>query len=325
MTYTKSTVLPVSPDEAFALITEPERLRRWQTVTARVDLRAGGEYRWTVTPGHIAAGTFREVEPGRRVVFGWGWEGSPDLAPDASTVTLTVEPVEGGTRVTLEHAGLTEAQAAMHAEGWNHYFERLEKVATTGDAGPDEWAAAPEELDPLSSAEATLAVLQGVLRQLTDEDRPKQTPCADFTCHELAEHLFSSISGLGAMVGVTVTNPEQGSLEHRISTMAAQTLEGWRARGLEGTVPAPGGGEMPAELAAGILSLEFLLHAWDFTQASGAGLTVSDEVVDYVMQVAEKLVPGARGPAFADEQVPAEDASALERLAAYSGRTPLTA
>ena len=30
-----------------------------------------------------------------------------------------------------------------HAEGWNHSFERLERLATTGDAGPDEWACAP--------------------------------------------------------------------------------------------------------------------------------------------------------------------------------------
>ena len=89
MNYTKSTTLPVSPDEAFSLITEPERLRRWKTVSAYVDLRAGGDYRFTVTPGHVAAGTYREVEPGRRIVFGWGWEGSDELPPDTSTVTVT--------------------------------------------------------------------------------------------------------------------------------------------------------------------------------------------------------------------------------------------
>ena len=83
MSFTKSVTLPVSPDEAFALVTQPDRLRRWQTVSAYVDLRAGGEYRWTVTPGHVAGGTFREVEPGKRVVFGWGWEGHDDLKPDA--------------------------------------------------------------------------------------------------------------------------------------------------------------------------------------------------------------------------------------------------
>jgi uncharacterized protein YndB with AHSA1/START domain len=44
----KTVLLPVSTDEAFALITEPDRLRRWKSVSARVDLRAGGQYRWTV-------------------------------------------------------------------------------------------------------------------------------------------------------------------------------------------------------------------------------------------------------------------------------------
>jgi uncharacterized protein (TIGR03086 family) len=326
MTYTKSTVLPVSPEDAFALLTDPERLRRWQTVSARVDLRAGGEYRWTVTPGHVAAGTFREVEPGKRVVFGWGWEGNPDLLPDTSTVTVTVEPTDGGTRVTLEHAGLTEDQAASHAEGWNHYFERLEAVAVGGDAGPDEWSAVPAQIDELSSAEATLAVLQGVLRKLTVEDQPKQTPCSEFTCHDLAEHLFGSIIGLGSMAGVTVTSPESGPLEHRVATMAAQALEGWRARGLDGMVPAPGGGEMPASMAAGILSVEFLLHGWDFAQASGQDVAVSDELVEYVQSIAEKLVPGGRERgAFAEEQTPAADAAPLERLAAYAGRTPFAA
>ena len=43
MSFTKTAVLPVPPDEAFALITQPERLRRWQTVSAYVDLRAGGD------------------------------------------------------------------------------------------------------------------------------------------------------------------------------------------------------------------------------------------------------------------------------------------
>src|ERR1700710_2277023 len=110
MTYTNTALLPVSPDEAFALITQPERLRRWQTVSAYVDLRAGGPYRWTVTPGHIAAGTFQEGEPGKRIVFGWGWEGSDALPPDASMVTVTIEPDGNGSKVTLTHAGLGEQQ-----------------------------------------------------------------------------------------------------------------------------------------------------------------------------------------------------------------------
>ena len=326
MTFTKTVQLPVDVDEAFALITQPERLRRWQTVSAYVDLRAGGDWRWTVTPGHVASGTFREVDPGRRVVFGWGWDGSADLAPDSSVITITLEPAAGGTSVTLVHEGLTPEQEVGHAEGWNHFLGRLEQAAATGDAGPDEWAAAPENLDQLVSAEATLAVLQPVLRNLTNEDRTKATPCSDFDCHALAEHLFGSLTGLGAMIGAEVKNPEEGSLENRVAVMADQAITAWRARGLEGNVPHPAGGEFPAALAINILSLEFLLHAWDFAQGSGQKLTVSDELASYVLGLAEQVVPGARaGGAFADEiEVPA-DASPMEKLVAYTGRRPLAA
>jgi uncharacterized protein (TIGR03086 family) len=325
MSYTKTAILPVSPDEAFALITEPERLRRWQTVSAVVDLRAGGEYRWTVTPGHVAAGTYREVEPGRRIVFGWGWEGNDDLKPDASTVTVTVEPADGGSRVTLVHEGLTDEQAVSHAEGWNHYFERLERLAATGDAGQDEWAYAPENLTPITAAEAALAVIQPVLRGLTSDDRPKPTPCSEFTCHELAEHLFGSLTGVGAMAGATVVNPEEGSLENRVSVMAAQVIDAWRTVDLDGTVPGPGGSRMPASIGAVILPIELVLHGWDLAQASGQHVHISDELVDYVRGLAETVVPDGRGRgAFAAEVPPAEGAPAVDRLAAYTGRTPIT-
>jgi uncharacterized protein (TIGR03086 family) len=321
-TFSKTVQLPVSPDEAFALVTQPERLRRWQTVSAYVDLRAGGEYRWTVTPGHHAHGTFREVEPGKRVVFGWGWDGNPDLPKDASTVTITIDPVEGGSQVTLTHEGLTAEQAAMHAEGWHHYLARLETAAATGDAGQDEWAWAPENLDPFVAADATLAVLQPILRALTAEDRPKQTPCTDFTCHELAEHLFGSLTQLGAMAGATVTVPEVGSLEDKVSVMADQALTAWRGYDGETVV----GGGLPAYVAQMIFSIEFLLHAWDFAQASGQTVKVSDEVVAWVAGNAKPIIDGGRERgSFGPEVAAAEGASVLDAFAAFAGRTPISA
>lgn len=325
MSFIKTAVLPVSPDEAFALVTDPERLRRWQTVTATVDLRAGGSYRWTVTPGHVAEGTYREVEPGRRVVFGWGWEGSDDLPKDGSTVTITIEPVAEGSKVTLVHEGLTEAQAAMHAEGWNHFFERLERLAATGDAGPDEWAWAPENLTPLVAAEAALAVIQPILRGLTQEDRVKLTPCADFTAHELAEHLLGSLVQLGGMAGATLTVPADGSLEDKVSVLAGQAIDAWRSVDLDGTVPGPRDSQVPAMFLASILPLELLLHGWDLAQASGQQLNVSDEVVSYVHELTRGVITQGRGSSFADEITPAADADALDRFAAYAGRAAIPA
>src|SRR5579862_7991127 len=99
MPFEKSVFVPLDADETFALITRPDRLRRWQAITARVDLRAGGEYRWTIIPGHVARGIITELETGRRVVLTWGWEGDPGLPPGGSTVTITLEPAPGGTTV----------------------------------------------------------------------------------------------------------------------------------------------------------------------------------------------------------------------------------
>src|SRR5258708_31265484 len=111
MPFEKSVLVPLSADETFALITEPDRLRRWQAITARVDLRAGGEYRWTIIPGHAARGRFTEVEPGRRGVFTWGWEGAADLPPGASTLTITLEPAAGGAPFPPGYQGLAREPA----------------------------------------------------------------------------------------------------------------------------------------------------------------------------------------------------------------------
>ncbi len=326
MSYDKSVVIPVDIDTAFQLITQPERLRRWKTVAARVDLRVGGGYRWTIVPGHSATGSFTEVEPGKRVVFTWGWEGSPDLPPGASTVTVTLEPTEGGTTVRLVHDGLNEAQEASHAEGWNHYLDRLVTEATTGNVGPDPWDATPEDLDELSCAEATLAGMQRVLRGVTGADLDKHTPCTEFTVSRLADHVVDSLTKLGAMAGgsVQAAPPSAATtMESRIADVAQQVLESWRGRGLEGSVP-HGESEMPAATAAGILSVEFLVHGWDFATATDQPFPVSDEVAEYVLGLAQRVIsPSPRaGGDFADEVSVGPGADALERLIAFTGRKP---
>src|ERR1700739_3175688 len=260
MPYEKAVVVPLDPADTFALITEPDRLRRWMAVAARVDLRAGGEYRWTVTPGHTAAGTVVDVGPGRRVVYSWGWEGGGDPAPGASTVTVTLTPVDGGTEVRLVHDGLADEQAARHAEGWNQYLERLVAAGRQGDAGPDEWAAAPEPLDELTCAEATLAVLQHVLRGLDGTDLARQTPCKEFDVAQLADHLMRSVQIIGATAGAQLpARDTDAPLEVQVADAAQHALRAWRRRGVDGTVEL-NGREVPATMPIGILSLGLPAH-----------------------------------------------------------------
>ncbi len=320
MSFNKTVFLPVDPDTAFALITEPERLRRWKTIAARVDLRLGGEYRWTVTPGHIAAGTFQEIEPGKRVVYTWGWEGSDDLPPGASTVTVNLAATDGGTTVQLIHEGLTGDQETAHAQGWNHFLDRLVALAGTGDAGPDEWSAAPDPINELASAEAALAVAQRVLRGVSKADLESPTPCRDFTVAQLLDHLAGSVVSIGTALGATVTDQDAAPPEVRIADAARVTLEAFRARGLEGDVDM-GFAELPATTVAGILNLEFLVHAWDLATATGQKIAVSPVLTDYVLGLARNTIsPQARGTSFADEVMVADSAASLERLIAFTGR-----
>ena len=320
MTAEKSVLVPLDPEATFALLTEPERLRRWQAVTARVELRAGGQYRWTINPGHTASGTITEVEAGKRIVFTWGWEDYDDLAPGASTVTITLEPAEGGTNVRLVHSGLTPEQAAGHLEGWNHYGERLVAAAERGDAGADEWAAS-EPGDPLTAAEASLAVCQAVLRGLRPEHGSAQTPCAKFTVDDLVEHLVGSLRFLGAAGGATMPDSETGPAEVRVADAAQATLEAWRKRGLDGTVNL-GRSEMPAAAVADILCMEFLVHAWDFAQATAQAVAVDDRLSGYVLERGRSLIaPQMRdGDSFAAELEAGPEADNLARLVAFTGR-----
>jgi uncharacterized protein YndB with AHSA1/START domain len=308
-----SVVLPVSPEDAFALLTEPERLRRWKTVSARVDLRAGGSYRWTIIPGHAVRGTFIEVEKGRRLVFGWGWEGSPDLGPDASTVTVTFEPTEGGTLVRLVHTGLSVEQAASHLEGWRHFFDRLAIAAVDGDAGADAWAAVPDPMTDLACAEAAFAVCLRAVRAADAADTA-----------ELAEHLAASLDRLGRAAEIEAADPgvEVGA-EPRIAAVGQPAFEAWAARDPSETVTF-GDAEAQGSLVLAWTAIELLVHAADVA-AGGGREPVAEELAAHLRTRADELraARGVDGEPLAARLLTGPDEDVLRRLdaaVAASGR-----
>ena len=112
------------------------------------------------------------------------------------------------------------------------------------------------------------------------------------------------------------------ALEARVAAAAQPALEAWNARGLENTVKL-GRGEMPAASALGILSIEFLVHAWDFAQATGQQVTVPEGLAAFVLDVAGKIItPEVRSSgSFADAVPAGPDAHVMDRLIAFTGRT----
>jgi uncharacterized protein (TIGR03086 family) len=177
--------------------------------------------------------------------------------------------------------------------------------------------------DELDSAEMSLGVLQQVVHSIAAEDLDKQTPCREFDVASLTDHLLGSVTAIGGAAGAEFPERDRGdSVERQIILAARPALDAWHRRGLDGTVRI-GPNEAPAKVMAGVLSIEFLVHAWDYAAATGKQVQAADSLSDYVRGLAEAIITpeGRRNVGFDDPvDVPA-DAGALQRLLAYTGRS----
>jgi uncharacterized protein (TIGR03086 family) len=86
-----------------------------------------------------------------------------------------------------------------------------------------------------------------------------------------------------------------------------------------------GGRTLPAHLALGILSLELLVHGWDFAVALDRPFDVPDAYAVHILGRAHPTLNAeSRVNAGFDPPVPVPpDASALDQLIAFTGRDPL--
>ena len=74
----KRVQIKARPEIVFSYFTDPVKMLEWKGVEAELEPKPGGIYRVNVTGRDIAHGEYVEVSPYTRVVFTWGWEGSPD-------------------------------------------------------------------------------------------------------------------------------------------------------------------------------------------------------------------------------------------------------
>jgi uncharacterized protein YndB with AHSA1/START domain len=78
-----------------------------------------GFFYWLIR-GTAHYGMFTEVSPPSRIKHTWV---SPSTLGEESTVTLTFDKHEDGTRMTLVHSNLPDDQKAKgHEQGWNYFL-----------------------------------------------------------------------------------------------------------------------------------------------------------------------------------------------------------
>ena len=108
--------IDASPELVFRFFTDAELLGRWLCAHAEIDPRPGGALTLNVTGTHITRGMFRELEPGRRLVFTWLFDHVQPPMP--TTVEVTLTPLGRGTRVRLRHYGFADQDTARPPRQW---------------------------------------------------------------------------------------------------------------------------------------------------------------------------------------------------------------
>jgi len=125
---------PVTVAAVYAAWTDPEQVKEWMAPSddfgrteVSIDLRVGGRYRIVMQAPdgemHRVGGVYREIVPGRKLVYTWAWESTPERE---SLVTVELKSSGGGTELLLTHERFADSQARdRHAHGWNGCLSRL--------------------------------------------------------------------------------------------------------------------------------------------------------------------------------------------------------
>ena len=129
------------PEDVFPYLTNGDQYSLWMGLSAELDARPGGLYRVVPNAQNVLRGEFLVVDPPRRVVFSWGFEGDGHAVPAGSTtVEIELIPQGEGTLLRLTHRDAPPDYGERFTAGWTHYLPRLEQVATGRDPGPDPYA-----------------------------------------------------------------------------------------------------------------------------------------------------------------------------------------
>jgi uncharacterized protein YndB with AHSA1/START domain len=120
----------------FKAWTEPEQIARWwgpkgyTTVEYQMDVRPGGAY-WHVMRSpegtdHRKRGVYREIVPPERIVFTFAWEDADGRLGPELLVTVTLEVLGSGTRLTLHQGPFASVEwRDSHVIGWTSCLERF--------------------------------------------------------------------------------------------------------------------------------------------------------------------------------------------------------
>lgn len=177
-----------------------------------------------------------------------------------------------------------------------------------------------------------LAIIIPKLREVGARIDPSQldgpSPCKEFTVAGVLRHMTELASGFAPMFRGEESPsgdlpPNDSTDLTRFDRAMADLLDAVQSPGaLDRTIQTPGG-EMPGSVFARLVAFDGLVHGWDLATSTGQPWDLDDDLVAEVDDFARQAITDDMrdGDAFAAVQQPAADATPVERLVAFSGRT----
>ena len=126
-------ILPAPPDEVYDEWLDADGMAEWmcprpaRSTRIELDARVGGQLRIDAEDQGTEltiSGRFLIVDRPHRLRFTWNCTAWHPPAPD-SVVTVTFEPAEPGTLMTIHHAALPPDQVGGHSAGWTRISGQL--------------------------------------------------------------------------------------------------------------------------------------------------------------------------------------------------------
>ncbi|MEO6087572.1 MAG: TIGR03086 family metal-binding protein [Umezawaea sp.] len=180
-----------------------------------------------------------------------------------------------------------------------------------------------EIVDDLARASAAMGDL---LDRITTDQWTAPTPCTEWTVRGVVDHLV--VMNL-VFVATFEENPMPDRAADRLGDDPAGAFRR-SAAALQAAVSVPGVLERSQATALGTATgvervrwrvADLLTHAWDLAQATGVAAELPDDLAERALGFVRSRLPGQpRTGRFADSQPIRDDAPAIERLAAFTGR-----
>ncbi|MEJ2868399.1 TIGR03086 family metal-binding protein [Actinomycetospora sp. OC33-EN08] len=184
--------------------------------------------------------------------------------------------------------------------------------------------------DTRTRLHAVLTDLADVVGGIRDDQWRARTPCSEFDVAALADHVVgwstTFAAGYADPEGRAPGGPtEVGGDRADAIRDAADRMDEALAAGAAQRPLSLGGAAMPGEMALSMILWEYQVHGWDLATALGRPWSPDEAGLEESLAFAPMMLTDdyqGEGKPFAPRVPVADDASAMDRLVAVSGRDP---